>query len=133
MLRRLRRRSVVAKSESMQARVKALMAHEFGVWTLFHNPSARHDHDPVRMLDGGDAVRHDQGGATRHQALQCFLHQALGFVVQRRGGFIQNEDRRVLVERTRNRQALALSAGKLCGVVSHQSVHPQRQAGDVPG
>ena len=41
-----------------------------------------------------------------------FLHQALGFGIERRGRLIQNQDRRVLEHRARDRNTLALASGK---------------------
>ena len=68
--------------------------------------------DKVGMPDGRESVCNDEGRAFRHQMLQCFLHQFFGFRVQRRSGFIENEDRRVLQYRTRDTQALTLSSGE---------------------
>ena len=53
------------------------------------------------------------GGAAGHQAVQGVLHDAFGFGVQRGGGLVQDQDRRVLEDGAGDGQALALSAGEL--------------------
>ena len=50
------------------------------------------------------------------------LHRALALVVQRRGGLVEDQHRRVLVDRTRDRQALALAARQLAAVVADHAV-----------
>ena len=67
-----------------------------------------------------------------HQARKRFADRLLGFAVERRGGFVEQQDRRVLQERARNGNTLPLAAGKLdpaipdlvaspCGNVSTKS------------
>lgn len=92
----------------LQACVQSAHRHQLSVGALFGNAPTLHDDDPVGMLDGGQAVRNDQGGTSLHQALQGVLYQPFGFGVQRRGGFVQDQDGGVLVQRPRNRQPLAL-------------------------
>jgi hypothetical protein len=47
------------------------------------------------MHNGVQAVRDHDGGAALTQMLDGFLHLLLGFGVQRRGGFIEQDDRRI--------------------------------------
>src|SRR6266849_4573229 len=47
-----------------------------------------------------------------HQILQRRLDKRLRFTIQRRGRFVQNQDGRVLQDRARDRDALALSTGE---------------------
>ena len=47
-----------------------------------------HDHDAVRLADGGEAVRDDEGGAALEQRLQRLLDQDLGMGVDGGGRFI---------------------------------------------
>ena len=84
-------------------------------------------HDAVGVFDGRQAVRDDQRGAALHQPVQRLLHRALGFAVQRRGGLVEDQDRRVLVDRARDRQALALAARQLAAVVADERVQALRQ------
>ena len=57
-------------------------------------------------------------GAALHQRLERRLHQPLGLGVERRGRLVEDQDRRVLVDRARDRHALALAAGELAAVVA---------------
>ena len=50
------------------------------------------------------------------------LHRALGFAVERRRRFVEDQDRRVLVDRARDRQPLALAARQLAAVVADLAV-----------
>jgi ribonuclease G len=116
---------------ALQPGIQAVHGHEFLVAALFGDAALFHDHDAVRMLDGGQPVGNDQGGAPRHQALESLLDQALGLGVQRGRGFVQDQDRCVLVECACDRQPLALATGELRGVVPDDRVHPLGQRGDV--
>ena len=62
-----------------------------------------------------------------HEFLQGILDQTFRLVVQCRGGFIEDEDRRIFVNGAGNRQSLALATGQLVGVVSQHRVHALRQ------
>ena len=82
------------------------------------------------MAHGGQSVGNHQRRAALHQRGQGLLHQPFGVGVQGRGGFVKNENRRVFVHRAGNRQALALAAGKLHGVVADHGVDALRQGND---
>ena len=58
------------------------------------------------------------------------LHQPLGFVVERGRGLVEDQDRRVLQHRARDRDALALAAGQQRAVLADRRVHALRQAVD---
>ena len=72
-------------------------------------------------------MRYHQCGSPLHQALQGVLNGTLRLGVQGRGGFVKNQNRRVLVERSGDGQALALSARELHGVVTDQRVDAKRE------
>lgn len=57
-------------------------------------------------------MRDHQRGAAFHQPLQRLLHGALAVRIERAGGFVQQQDRGILEQRTRNRHALLLAAGQ---------------------
>lgn len=71
---------------------------------LLHDAALLHHHHPVGMLNGGEPM-----GITKavrlHQALQGLLHQAFRFGVQGGGGLVQNQNRRIFVQRTGNGRA----------------------------
>ena len=58
------------------------------------------------------------------------LHLALGFGIERGGGFVEQDDRRILDQRARDRDALALAAGQLQAVLADRRVVAEREAHD---
>ena len=76
----------------------------------FHDPALVEDQDPVRIADRGETVRDDQRCPPGHHLLERLLELDLRAGVESRGGFVENEDRRVLEQRAGNGQALALSS-----------------------
>ena len=79
------------------------------------------------MLDGRKPVRDDQGGAGRDQLVDGLLDMALGLGVQRRGGFVEDQDRRVLQQGAGDGQALPLAAGEQHAALADQGVEPLGQ------
>jgi hypothetical protein len=75
-------------------------------------------------------MRDNQRSAVFHQALQRLLDQSLGFGIQRAGGLVQHQDRRVLEDRPGNRDALALTAGQRIAGLPDLGVYPLRHARD---
>ena len=55
-------------------------------------------------------MRHDNGGAPAHQHVQRSLHGSLVLGVQRRGGFVEQEDGRVLQDGAGDGEPLALAS-----------------------
>src|SRR3546814_14557889 len=49
-----------------------------------------------------------QSRAVAHQAFERFLHQPLALGVERRGRFVEQQDRRITQQRARDRDPLAL-------------------------
>jgi hypothetical protein len=88
------------------------------VGALLDDAAVLHHHDQVGALDGRQAVRDHEGGAAGHQGVERGLHRAFGFVVERRRGLVQDQDRRILVDRARDRHALALAAGQAHAVLA---------------
>src|SRR5438105_9282799 len=98
--------------DAVEARVEALAREELGVRAELREPAALEHRDAVGALDGGEPVCNHDGGAPAHQRVEGRLHLALGFRVERRGGLVEDEHRRVLEQRARDGEALALAAGK---------------------
>ena len=88
---------------------------------LLDDPALGDDGDLVGVLDGGQPVRDDQRGAPAAQLVECLLDQDLGGVVQRGGGLVEDQDRRVLEEDARDGQPLLLAAGQLEFPVANQT------------
>src|SRR5215813_6891668 len=75
-------------------------------------PGFQHD-QAVHARDGGKAVRDRDHGLAFHQAEELLLDRELDLAVERRGGLVEHEDRRVLEDDARERDALALPAREL--------------------
>ena len=75
-------------------------------------PGVEHD-QPVHARDGGQPVRDRDHRLAFHQAEQLLLDRELDLAVERRGGLVEHQDRRVLQHHARDRDALALPAREL--------------------
>ena len=54
-------------------------------------------------------VRDHEGCPVAHQVRERILHEQLRLRIERRRGFVQDQDRRVLQQRPRDREALSLA------------------------
>jgi hypothetical protein len=61
-----------------------------------------------------------------HQRFQAFLDGRFDFRVQRRGGFVHDQDRRVLEQHAGDGDALALAAGELHAALADVGIEPVR-------
>ena len=75
-------------------------------------------------------MRDHDDRAARHQIRQRCLHQRLALRVQRRGRLVQNQHRRVLQDRARNRQPLPLAAGEAEALLADHRVVALRHLQD---
>jgi len=78
----------------------------------FPDPAIGQNEDSVGAPNGGQTVGDDNRRTPFHQVLQCLLNQRFRFGIQRRGCFIQNQDRRIFQQCPRDRDALALASGE---------------------
>src|SRR5665647_2492126 len=85
----------------------------------------QHD-DAIRSLNGGKTVCNDQRSASLHQSFQGGLNLAFRFAVQCGGGFVEDEDGRVLENGACNCDALALASGKFYAALADQRVKSLR-------
>jgi hypothetical protein len=90
--------------------------------TLFHDALLAQHKDTVVVLDGGQTVGDGQGGAAMSQLFKALSHKDLALVIQCAGGFVQNQDGRVLQKYPGNGDALLLSAGQLDAALAHIGV-----------
>ena len=81
----------------MQVRVDAAACDQLRVRALLHQAAFVEHQHLVGVFDGGQAMRDDQCGAVRHEVFQGVLHQAFGFVVECGGGFVEDQQRRVIL------------------------------------
>lgn len=78
----------------------------------FHDLPFVHGDDAVRHAYGGQAVGDDEYGAVAADGLHVLHNGAFGFVVERAGGFVENQDARVADQGAGDGDALALAAGQ---------------------
>ena len=69
--------------------------------------------DLMAVGQGTEPVRHDQHGPAKRDALDVGIDQRLAFRIERAGGLIQDQDARIMDQRPRDRQTLALAAGQI--------------------
>ena len=101
------------------ARIAPACRKQCGVRAALDDAARVHDQNLVRIDHGGEAVRdHQRGLALRHLA-QLGLDGALVRRVQRRGGLIKHQHRRVLEQRARNGHALFFATRELEPALAH--------------
>ena len=91
---------------------------------FLRNPAVFHDDDPVGMFRDLPVVRHhDDGSALGVQALEDSEHFRPALGIQVAGGFIGENDRRIVDQGVGDGHPLLLAAGELAGRI----VEPVRQ------
>src|SRR6185437_6516787 len=110
-----------------QFAVKPLAAHELVGGAVLDGAAGLQDDDAVEVAHGGEPVGDGDHGAAAHQAGERLADDFLGFTVERRGGFVEQEERRVLEEGAGDGDALALAAGELDAAVADDGAHALRQ------
>ena len=80
---------------------------------LLDDAAAVEHHQAVHARDGGEPVRDRDHGLACHQRVEARLDRGLDLAVERGGGLVEHQDRRVLQDHARDRDALALAAGQL--------------------
>ena len=98
--------------------------------SLFHDFSIPHTEDPVRIFDGGKPVRNDDRGPAAAKFFHGFLNERFRFIVQRAGGFIKDQHRRIFQEDPRKTDPLFLSAGKTHAIFTAVGIKSQWQSLD---
>ncbi len=96
--------------QCVQAAVDAVAGQQLIVASDLGDAAFVDDDDAVGIAHGGEPVRDDEDRPSTHQVGERLLHDELAFRIQIRRGLVQDEDRRVLQERARDRQSLPLSA-----------------------
>jgi hypothetical protein len=84
----------------------------------------------VALAHGGKPMRNEEDGDVVAKVVHRFHHRLFGEVVQRAGGFIQNQHLRVVVERSGNANALALPAREAHAALAHGGGVALRQVVD---
>ena len=111
----------------------ALPSHELLVRSALHQPTVLDDQQLVRLDDGRETVRDDDDGLVPVQARERILDVGLGLRVQRAGGFVEDQDRRVLEEHAREGDALLLAPGEPHASLAEHGLESLREVVDEPG
>ena len=104
--------------------------HQLLVIPLFHDLAAVEDEDPVHVPHRRQAVRHDDGGTTLQEVGDRILDQVFRDGVEARGGFVENQDRRIGEDGAGDRHALPLAAGEFDATLPDQRVVSCRKPAD---
>jgi hypothetical protein len=92
-----------------------------------------HHDDPAGGAHGGEPVCDHQRGAVLHQPLERVLDQAFAFGVERGGGFVEQQDRRVAEQCAGDGETLALAAREARAAFAEESVEALGQFAEEIG
>ncbi|OAY83124.1 hypothetical protein ACMD2_21959, partial [Ananas comosus] len=92
-------------------------------------PFSKHG-DEVAVLHGAEPVRDDDAGPADHDPVQRLLHHLLRLAVQRARRLVQQQHRRVLQYRPRDRDPLLLAARQLHPPVAARRLVPVLEVAD---
>ncbi|KPY99772.1 Transposase, family [Pseudomonas syringae pv. aptata] len=98
------------------------MRQQFAVRSGFGDLAFLQNHQAIHACDGRQAVRDGDHGLALHQRLQALLNRRFDFRVECRGGFVHDQDRRVLEQHAGDRDTLALTAGQLDAALTDMGV-----------
>ena len=96
-----------------EACIKSAGGGERLVRAFFDDAAFVHYQDAVARENRRQPMRDHDRGALAHQIGQRGGNLRFAFGVERRGGFVEQQERRVAQNGARNRDALALTAGEL--------------------
>src|ERR1700691_3575464 len=117
-----RRRRLLLERQPVERSVTATLAQELVVAAGFDDQSVLDDENAIGVHDGGEPVRDDERRAVLAQLGDRLLHVVFGLRIERRGRLIEQDDRRVLDQRARDRDALALAAGELQAMLADRRI-----------
>ena len=95
--------------------------------TAFFDDAVIQDKDLVGILDGRQAVSDDEGGTADHELVERILHDLLAFRIECGGRFVQDEDLRILQDRSCDGDALTLTAGEDEAAIADLGIDATRQ------
>ena len=126
-------RQRLAELQGSKLRIERRVEKEIGV-TALRDDTALLEHDnAVGLLHGSEAVSDDQRGAILRRIVQRPLHQPFAGSIERAGGLVKQQDRRILQDRACDRDALMLSAKEPYPTLTEKRVVALRQFFDKAG
>ena len=105
-----------------KARVKPALAQQLVVAPVFDDAALVHNNEAIHGRDRRKPVGDCDYGLVPHQIIELLLDRGLDLGIERRGGFVQDQDRRILQQHPRNGDALTLTAGQLHAALAHLRV-----------
>ena len=103
-----------------QGSVDPVLREQFLMGAALGDDALVEHEDLVRIDDGRQAMRdHQRRAALRRPGRSALWISPLGEAVERRCRLVENEDRRPLQDRARDRDALLFAAGKLQAALAH--------------
>ena len=81
-----------------------------------------HDQNAIGALDGGKAVRNHDRRPSFHQAIERLAHAQFGLGVDARGGFVQNQEARIVRQRAGKADQLFLPRREAGPALAHRLV-----------
>ncbi len=100
----------------------AVLLHQVVVRAGLHDAAfVEHEH-PIGAAERAQAMGHDERGAAAHGAFHGGHNFVLRFRIDRGQGVVQNQNRRLKQNRSRDRQPLPLAAAKVRAVFADHGV-----------
>src|SRR5205085_12261146 len=96
-----------------QRRVVAVLSQQFAMRALLDDAPMIEHHQPIHARDGRETMRDGDHGLAGDQRAEALLDRGLDLGVKRRSRLVEHQDRRILEDHARDRDALALPAGEL--------------------
>src|SRR5262249_44423737 len=115
LLGRLHRRRIdeAAGLAPPQRRIVAILRKQIAMRALLDDTAPVEHNEAIHLRDGREAMRDRDHRLVSHERTQARLNGGFDFAVERRGRFVEYQDRRVLENDAGDGDALALAAGKL--------------------
>src|SRR5437870_11825110 len=98
--------------------VQAVARQQLVVCAALDDATTVEHQNETRMRDRRQAVRDHEYGAAFEQTLDGLLDESLRFRVERRGGLVENQNRRIRKQSAGDRESLALSARQPCAALT---------------
>src|SRR5262245_18323672 len=111
-------------------RVEIAPGQELGVAADLYQLAVLEHDDRVGVAHRGETLRDHERRAVARHALDRRPHGRLAYGVEVRGGLVEDQHRRVLEKRTRDRHALTLTARELRATLADDRVEPVGEARD---
>ena len=102
--------------------VETRAPHQLTVTALFDELTLVEDEDGIGLPNRGEPMRNDENSPPLADAAEIVLNDPLGLVVERAGGFVENQNARVCHQRTCNCDPLPLTPGEGGAPFTHRSI-----------